>query len=138
MFSDQKKSKSKSENTKEQNRIAAGTTIIGDISGKGGFRIEGTLDGNLKTAGKVVISEGGLLKRHEDEGRVIFEHADIEGKINGNLHVTGTLSLRTSAIIEGEVSAGKLAIEPGATFNATCQMNGDVKSLKQKDEKKSA
>ncbi|MGM0933620.1 MAG: bactofilin family protein [Bacteroidota bacterium] len=133
MFSDQKKSKSKSENTKEQNRIAAGTTIIGDISGKGGFRIEGTLDGNLKTAGKVVISEGGLLK-----GKLECEHADIEGKINGNLHVTGTLSLRTSAVIEGEVSAGKLAIEPGATFNATCQMNGDVKSLKQKDEKKSA
>lgn len=133
MFSDPKKSKSISENSKEQNRIASGTSITGDISAKGGFRIEGTLDGNLKTAGKVVISEGGHIK-----GRLECEHADIEGKIDGNLHVAGTLSLRSSAVIEGDVVAGKLAIEPGATFNATCQMNGAVKSLKKKDEKKSA
>lgn len=131
MFSDQKKSKS--ENTKEQNRIAAGTSITGDITAKGGFRIEGALEGNLKTAGKVVISEGGYLK-----GQLECEHADIEGKINGNLKVAGTLSLRSSAVIEGEVIAGKLAIEPGATFNATCQMNGSVKSLNKKDEKRSA
>ncbi len=54
MFSDTKKSRS-SADQREQNRIAAGTIITGEVSGKGCFRIEGKLEGSLKTTGKVVI-----------------------------------------------------------------------------------
>lgn len=131
MFKDPKNSKP--ENSKEQNKISAGTIVTGDIKAKGSFRIEGTLEGNLITAGKVVISQAGIIN-----GKLECEQADIEGKISGNLNVSGILSLRSSAVIDGEVEAGKLAIEPGATFNATCQMNGGVKSLKKKNEKQSA
>ena len=31
--------------------------------------------------------------------------------------------------IEGEVVIGKLSVEPGASFNATCNMKGNVKSI---------
>ena len=124
MFSETKKNKT-SNNQNEQNRIAAGTLITGEISGKGCFRIEGTLEGSLKTPGKVVISEGGLIN-----GTLECENADIEGSFNGKLFVKGTLTLRAQAKIEGEVIVGKLAVEPGAVFNATCEMNGGVKPLK--------
>lgn len=130
MFSNKNKSKSTSEVSKEQNRISAGTVITGDIQAKGGFRIEGTLKGTLKTAGKVVISKGGFIN-----GSLNCQNADFEGKFSGKLTVAETLTLRATAVIEGEVIAGKLAIEPGATFNASCEMKGAVKSLK-KDEQK--
>ena len=138
MFSDQKKSRIGGGSNAEQNRIAAGTTITGDISGKGGFRIEGTLEGNLNTPGKVVISKGGVVN-----GTLECENADIEGNFTGKLMVNGILSLRNPAEVEGEVKAGKLSIEPGATFNATCEMKDGVKSLnnerrKGKREEKSA
>lgn len=132
MFSKKNKSKFTSEVSKEQNRISAGTVITGDILAKGGFRIEGTLKGNLKTEGKVVISKGGHIN-----GSLTCLNADFEGKFSGKLTVAETLTLRATAVIEGEVIAGKLAIEPGATFNATCEMNGRVKTLK-KDEQKQA
>ncbi|MDX1544655.1 MAG: polymer-forming cytoskeletal protein [Christiangramia sp.] len=132
MFSDPKKIKPTTDQN-QQNRIAAGTLISGEISGKGCFRIEGTLEGSLKTPGKVVISEGGLIN-----GTLECENADIEGKFKGKLFVKGTLSLRSPANIEGEVVAGKLAVEPGAVFNATCEMNGGLKPLKNNDEKRSA
>lgn len=132
MFSDPKKSKTPTDQN-QQNRIAAGTLISGDVTAKGCFRIEGTLEGNLKTTGKVVISEGGLIN-----GTLECENADIEGKFKGKLLVKGTLTLRAAANIEGEVKAGKLAVEPGAIFNATCEMNGGLKPLKQNNEKKSA
>ncbi|HAI40677.1 MAG TPA: cell shape determination protein CcmA, partial [Maribacter sp.] len=32
--------------------------------------------------------------------------------------------LKSSAVIEGTVSVSKLAVEPGATFNASCNMGG--------------
>jgi cytoskeletal protein CcmA (bactofilin family) len=130
MFSNKDKSKSTSEVSKEQNRISAGTIITGEIQAKGGFRIEGTLNGTLKTAGKVVISKGGFIN-----GSLICQNADFEGKFSGKLTVVETLTLRATAVIEGEVIAGKLAIEPGAAFNASCEMKGAVKSLK-KDEQK--
>ena len=38
------------------------------------------------------------------------------------------MSLKSSARIEGEVQVNKLAVEPGASFNATCSM-GAVKAL---------
>jgi len=132
MFSETKKTKPAT-NQNEQNRIAAGTLITGEISGKGCFRIEGTLEGSLKTPEKVVISKGGLIN-----GTLECENADIEGSFKGKLFVKGVLSLKSTANIEGEVVAGKLAIEPGAVFNATCEMNGGVKPLKKENEKKSA
>ncbi|MCM4155031.1 polymer-forming cytoskeletal protein [Gramella sp. AN32] len=123
MFSQSKKVKIATDSN-NQNRIAAGTLIIGDISGKGCFRIEGTLKGSLKTPGKVVIGEGGFI-----EGNLECENADVEGKILGNTKVTNVLTLRGTAKVEGEVIAGSLSIEPGANFNATCQTNQGVKSL---------
>ncbi len=138
MFNKQTKSKEKSETSREQNRISAGTVITGDIEAKGGFRIEGTLIGNLTTSGKVVISKGGLIK-----GNLNCQNADFEGNFDGKLNIEETLALRSSAIIEGEVNAGKLSIEPGASFNASCTMKGAVKTMKNgrkegKGEEKSA
>ena len=138
MFTKPNKLKDRTDTNKEQNRISSGTVLTGDIEAKGGFRIEGTLRGNLKTEGKVVISKGGLIK-----GDLICQNADFEGTFDGVLKVEDTLTLRATSIIDGEVSAGKLSIEPGASFNATCSMNGAVKSIQngrkeRKREEKSA
>ena len=130
MFTKPNKIKSSIEATKEQNRISSGTFITGDIVAKGGFRVEGTIRGTVKTAGKVVISKGGLI-----DGTLNCQTADFEGKFSGKLIVAETLTLRSSAHIEGEVTAGKLAIEPGATFNATCEMKSMVKILNKDDQK---
>ena len=59
-----------------------------------------------------------------------YSSQDVEGKFKGTLTVSDTLSLRASAHVEGEVQIGKLAVEPGATFNANCLMKGSVKELK--------
>ena len=130
MFSDNKKNKSKfSDAMKEQNRIAQGTTITGDIEGKGSFRIEGKLEGTLRTAGKIVVGKTGYIN-----GEVECENADFEGKFTGKLTVKDTLSLKSSAYIEGDVLTGRLEVDPGATFNASCSMKGEVKTLR--DERK--
>ncbi|UAB85298.1 polymer-forming cytoskeletal protein [Zunongwangia sp. SCSIO 43204] len=131
MFSEKKKSSGAKEFSNEQNKIAAGTKITGDITAKGAFRIEGFLKGTLVTTGKVVISKNGNI-----EGTLECENADIEGSFKGKLKVSGILSLKSTATVDGEVMAGKLAVEPGANFNATCQMRGAMKSVK--NEKQSA
>ncbi len=131
MFSPEKKTKPTNEASKEQNKIAQGTKITGNIEAKGGFRIDGTVEGSIKTPGKVVIGKEGFVK-----GDLECENADIEGKFLGNIKISATLSLRSSAFIEGEAIVGKLAVEPGATFNATCTMKGAMKTINNGREEK--
>lgn len=132
MFSsDNKKTKNSfMETTTQQNIIAQGTKIVGDIASQGAFRIDGTIEGNVKTSGKIVVGKTGFIK-----GTLQGENADFEGKFSGKLILSGTLSLKTTAHIEGEVHINKLAVEPGATFNATCSMKGNVKSLSNESSK---
>jgi len=54
------------------------------------------------------------------------------------MKLSGVLSLKSSAFIEGEVEIGKLAVEPGATFNAVCSMKGTVKELNKGEQRKPA
>jgi len=125
MFSsDTKKQKSAMEKSTQQNIIAYGTSIVGDITSNGPFRIDGRIEGNIKTEGKVVIGKNG-----EVQGTLEGVNVDVEGRFSGKLLLKGTLSLKSSAQIEGEVVVNKLAVEPGANFNATCSMKGAVKAL---------
>ena len=103
----------------QPNRIEKNTKIKGDIISEADFRIDGKLDGNVKTSGKVVIGKDGYI-----HGKVECVNADIEGSFNGELLVSDLLSLKASAVIEGTVSVSKLAVEPGAAFNASCSMKG--------------
>jgi cytoskeletal protein CcmA (bactofilin family) len=124
MFNDKKNSKSFMESGKSQNRISHGTTIVGDIVSDGGFRIDGEINGTLKTPGKVVIGKDGKV-----DGTLECNNADIEGHFSGKLYVEGLLTLKSTATIDGDVVTQKLAVEPGATFNASCKMESGVKSL---------
>jgi cytoskeletal protein CcmA (bactofilin family) len=119
MFSDNKKPRVMTELGGQPNRIEKNTKIKGDIVSEADFRIDGKLDGNVKTSGKVVIGIDGYI-----HGKVECVNADIEGNFNGELIVADLLSLKSSAVIEGTVIVSKLAVEPGATFNASCTMKG--------------
>jgi cytoskeletal protein CcmA (bactofilin family) len=132
MFSNKEKKQEKKQDKKrvmEINVVAKNTSIVGDIKSEGDFRVDGTLEGTLKTLGRVIIGVDGLIK-----GNIEATNADIQGKFSGQLLVSKTLTIKATATISGEVSIGKLSVEPGATFNATCAMKGAIKELNQKNE----
>jgi cytoskeletal protein CcmA (bactofilin family) len=99
------------------NNILAGTKIIGSIDTSGDFRIDGQIDGNITSKGKVVIGTNGSIK-----GEIICVHAEISGNLEGKISVTELLSLKSSSKIIGDIKTGKLSIEPGAIFSGSCVM----------------
>ena len=113
----------------EINVVAKNTAIIGDIISEGDFRIDGTLEGNIKTKGRVIIGISGSVK-----GKIDAVNSDIEVKFSGDLLVQETLTIKATAIISGDVVIGKLSVEPGATFNASCSMRGAIKELNKPNE----
>ena len=128
MFSEKKE---KQPQVLERNIIGKNTSIVGDVISEGDFRIDGKVEGTIKTTGRVVIGISGTAK-----GKVECNNADIEGKFSGELFVSNLLTLKSTAHISGEVVIGKLSVEPGAEFNATCAMKGSVKELKNEQTEK--
>ncbi len=114
----------------EINVINKNTSIKGDITSEGDYRIDGTLEGDLKVKGKVIIGLTGKIK-----GKVETSNAEIEGSFSGELLVHETLTIKSSASISGDIVISKLSVEPGASFNATCQMKGAVKELNNNEKK---
>jgi cytoskeletal protein CcmA (bactofilin family) len=108
----------------ERNVVGKNTSIVGDVKSEGDFRIDGTVEGTVKTAGRVVIGAMGSVM-----GKIVCENADIEGKFSGELLVNNLLTLKATAKISGEVIISKLLVEPGAEFNATCIMKESVREL---------
>ena len=98
--------------------ISAGTTLTGDLNSNADLRIDGTLVGNINSTAKVIIGANGTVK-----GDINGHQADILGRVTGAVKVKELLQLKGSSIIQGNIHAGKLQVEPTATFNGECHMN---------------
>ena len=101
--------------------ISAGTTIKGDISSNADLRIDGTIIGNINSNAKIVIGSSGVV-----EGDIFGNLADIVGKTSGTIKVKELLQLRGECVVNGNIYAGKLQVEPSATFNGQCHMGANV------------
>lgn len=106
------------------NIIRSGTEIKGDIICNGDIRIDGKVIGTLKSEGKVVVGENGLI-----EGEVECQNATISGGLKVTIKVHELLSLKSTANLVGDIYTSKLQIEPGANFSGSCKMGAVVKGL---------
>lgn len=107
-----------SESSPSINFLGNGTIIKGSIKSNGDFRIDGVLNGSINSKGKVVVGPSGRV-----EGEIVCQNADISGEIQAKIVVHELLTLKASAILKGDIFTNKLAIEPGAKFTGSCNMN---------------
>ena len=128
MFSEKKE---KQPQVSERNIIGRNTSFVGDVISEGDFRIDGKVEGTIKTTGRVILGKSGSIS-----GKVECDNADIEGKFSGELNVNSLLTLKSTAVISGDVVISKLSVEPGAEFNASCAMKGSGKELNNGKSKK--
>jgi len=101
--------------------ISAGTTVKGDISSNHDLRIDGTIIGNIQCSAKIIIGTTGVV-----EGDISGNQADIVGKVSGNIRAKEILQLRGECVVIGHLYAGKLQVEPTATFNGQCHMGANI------------
>lgn len=99
------------------NALTSGSKIIGTVITDSDMRIDGTVEGDVKCAGKLVVGEQGLVK-----GTIECQNAEIMGRLDGKIDVKYTLALRATSTIKGEINTGTLMIEPNAIFNGSCTM----------------
>ena len=99
------------------NALTSGSKIIGTVITDSDIRVDGTIEGDVKCSGKLVIGEHGMVK-----GTVECQNAEIMGKLDGKIDVKYALALRATSNLKGEISTGTLMVEPNAIFNGNCSM----------------
>ncbi|MEX2593499.1 MAG: polymer-forming cytoskeletal protein [Anditalea sp.] len=117
--------KSTTEMVTSSNLIAQETSIVGDIITNGNIRVEGKVEGALKSGNKIVIGDVAHVI-----GDIHALEAEVSGHIDGEIHCSETLYLKRTAYINGDIFAKKLIIENGALFNGKCNMTGQVEKEK--------
>lgn len=97
--------------------IGQDTNIKGSIEAKGTIRFDGQFEGDISTAGAIIIGETGKIK-----AQIRALTATVAGTINGNMIITDKLELLPTAKLYGDIKVGTLIISEGAVFKGACEM----------------
>jgi len=103
--------------------IGEGITMSGEIEHCDHLIVEGTVQATLKDAKLLDISEAGVFY-----GTVDIEEATIAGRFEGDIHVAGRLTVKSTGVITGSIRYKELAIEAGATIDGTLSPSGPRKA----------
>lgn len=127
MLTSKEQKRAADEISNSSNVIGKGTVLEGNIETYGNIRIEGKVNGNIKSKSKIALGTGSHV-----DGNISAQNADIEGEVKGRVDIGELLVLKATAVVHGDIITGKLVVEPGAIFNGTCKM-GTVKDIKMSD-----
>jgi cytoskeletal protein CcmA (bactofilin family) len=101
--------------------VAASTTIVGTISGKGAYVFCGTVEGDCDIDGPLTLAEGGHWKGTLKATDVVVAgvvEGDVVAKqrveIAGSARITGSLAGNSIAVAEGAIIAGEIKVTSGA------------------------
>lgn len=103
------------------NLIAKGTILKGDLNSDGDIRVDGEIQGNIDTRGRLVIGVSGKV-----DGNISCKSSEISGTHTGDITVSELLSLKASSRITGNIITGRLSIEPGTYFSGNCSMSDET------------
>jgi cytoskeletal protein CcmA (bactofilin family) len=105
----------------ERATIGRSITIRGDVTGDEDLLIQGRVDGSVDLKQHAVtIGRDGEVKA-SIAGRVV----GVEGRVEGNITSEEQVVLRSSAWVQGDITAPRLVLEDGARFRGGVDM-GDL------------
>ena len=101
--------------------VAASTTIVGTITGKGAYVFCGSVEGDCDIEGPVTLAAGGRWKGTVKATDIVVAgvvEGDVVAKqrveILGTARITGSLSGNSIAVAEGAIIAGAIKVMNGA------------------------
>ncbi len=109
-----------------KNVSVIGPTLVfnGELSADEDLVIEGRIEGTIAHHKKhLTIGKQGRVKANIHASSVI-----VEGKLVGDIHSEGVVSLARGADVEGDIFCGRIVMEDGARFVGRIDMGEAAKS----------
>ena len=93
-------------------------TIHGDLSGGEDLLMDGQIDGSITvSANKLTVGVNAQVK-----GEIRARDITVLGNVQGNLHASGKIELRGSAVVKGDLFASRLSIEDDAMVQGRAEL----------------
>jgi len=98
--------------------VGKGTRIQGNMNVQNSVRIDGQVNGDIKTTDTIIVGkEGGV------QGNVSAKNVLLAGKVTGNVLAKEKVFLQATSMIQGDVTAAHLVVDEGAVFDGQCRMS---------------
>ncbi|MFZ5809933.1 MAG: bactofilin family protein [Chloroflexota bacterium] len=101
--------------------LGPGITWKGNLSGSGGIRIEGALDGEIALRGILVVAETGRITCENIRANTVI----IAGMVKGNI-TAEKVEIRSTGRVWGDVVTAAFATEEGAFLRGQIRMEEKV------------
>lgn len=101
--------------------LGPGINWKGDLRGKGGVRIEGTLEGEIAVRGLVIIGETGRVTCETFKADTVI----VAGAVNGEI-LAQKLEIRATGRVFGDVRVKSISTEEGAFLRGKVTMEEEV------------
>ena len=98
-------------------RVSEGTFLKGSLTSTGDIRIDGKVEGQISSQSRVVVGEAAVIN-----GVLACNTLDLWGTIEGDVYVKDVMSLKSTAVVTGNLHVRKFQVEMGAQVNGTCKM----------------
>jgi cytoskeletal protein CcmA (bactofilin family) len=128
-----KKDKKLSNLNEAETVIGESVQVKGDFESNGDLIINGSLEGEIKTKGFILVGEMAKINAN-----ISAEEMTIDGEVRGDLKIRSYLSVKKSAKIFGDIECLQIAIEKGAEINGqmTISKKEEKNSKKEKNTEK--
>jgi cytoskeletal protein CcmA (bactofilin family) len=101
--------------------LSAGISWKGDLSGSGGVRIEGALEGDIALRGLLVVGETGRVTCQQLRANVVIVAGAVRGDITAE-----KLEIRSTGRVWGNVVTAAFSTEEGAFLRGQIRMEEQV------------
>jgi cytoskeletal protein CcmA (bactofilin family) len=102
--------------------IGRSVTIRGELSGKEDLYMDGVVEGTiLLSESRLTVGPNARLMADIDARDVV-----VYGFVDGNMRATGRVELRESAVVRGDIVAGRLSIEENASIKGRVELAESV------------
>jgi cytoskeletal protein CcmA (bactofilin family) len=95
--------------------IGKSVIVRGELSGSEDLYVDGEVEGSITLKGQsLTIGPNGRVRANLEARNVI-----VHGRVDGNVNASDRVDLRKSASLTGDISTARVAIEDGAYFKGT-------------------
>ena len=109
--------------------IGNGVTLKGDITQADEVQIDGTADVIMKTDNLIIGATG------KTKGTIEAHNADIWGEADGDIKVSGTLTIQEAGSVSGTIEYQNLQIKLGGKINGDIKVSDKIKNIKDSSKK---
>jgi len=103
--------------------VDTGCTIRGELEFSSYFRVDGRVEGTVRSRSELVVGDGGVV-----EGEVEVARCIVGGEIRGTIRASEQVLLHASAKVWADIHTPALVMEDGAFLEGSVSMDSqDVK-----------